>query len=149
VGHEADRCPTLRSLSAPSVEAQSLPAYDLARAFYARCHVNSATPDWFVDTGATDHMTTSPTNLQQSVPFSGDSKVMFGNGNHLPISHVGHTTLHNNICLNDILVVPKLTNNLLSVSKLTQDNPLGCPFLSISFLYSGSDDKTSARPRSV
>ena len=40
------------------------------------------------------------------------------------LSHIGHTTLPNNIPLLDVLVVPHLTKNLLSTSKLTHDFPV-------------------------
>lgn len=43
-----------------------------------------------------------------------------GNGNHLCISHVGSSSLPN-LILPTLLIVPELTKNLQSVSKLTKD----------------------------
>ncbi|GJY46162.1 hypothetical protein Tco_0435225 [Tanacetum coccineum] len=98
---------------------------DLANAFHAQCHVNSSGPDWYVDSGATDHMTSSPENVNNATPNIGQANVTFGNGNKL---HVSHTMVNNNIRLLDVLVVPNLTKNLLSISKLTSDNRLDVLF---------------------
>nr|KAJ0209912.1 hypothetical protein LSAT_V11C400165660 [Lactuca sativa] len=56
-GHFANACPNLASLAtrAPSMDL------DLAKAFNAQCHVTSAGPCWYVDSGASDHMTSSST----------------------------------------------------------------------------------------
>lgn len=48
-----------------------------------------------------------------------------GNGEGLSIYHVGHSTYTNgarNFQLNDILHVPFIPKNLLSVQRITQDN---------------------------
>lgn len=48
-----------------------------------------------------------------------------GNGNGLPISHVGSSVLHSSsqsFRLNNSLCVPNITKNLLSVRQLTKDN---------------------------
>uniref|UniRef100_A0A2N9HMZ2 Integrase catalytic domain-containing protein n=1 Tax=Fagus sylvatica TaxID=28930 RepID=A0A2N9HMZ2_FAGSY len=80
---------------------------------------------WYTDTGATSHMTSTSGNLQSFFPYHGHDYVVVGNGSRLPISHVGHTTLsskHGDLNLYDVLVVPKLQKNLISVGKLTKDN---------------------------
>lgn len=53
--------------------------------------------------------------------YKGDDKLQVGNINQLCISHVGSSSLLN-LHLPNMLIVPKLTKNLLSVSKLTDDN---------------------------
>ena len=50
-----------------------------------------------------------------------------GNGNLLSISHIGNSTLHN-LRLPNVLIVPKLTKSLLSVSKFTKDNKVYIEF---------------------
>lgn len=48
-----------------------------------------------------------------------------GNGEKLPIKHTGFYSFpckNRNLKLNDVLHAPKVTKNLLSVSKLTSDN---------------------------
>nr|GEY99451.1 putative zinc finger, CCHC-type [Tanacetum cinerariifolium] len=102
---------------------------DLANAFNAQCHVTSSGLDWYVDSGATDHMTSSLANVNNTTPYMGQANATFGNGNKLPVSHIGHNMVNNNIRLRDVLVVPNLTKNLLSISKLTSDNLLDVLFL--------------------
>ncbi|KAJ9557137.1 hypothetical protein OSB04_011751 [Centaurea solstitialis] len=90
----------------------------------------------YVDSGATDHMTSSSSaNVSNPAPYMGTGNVSFGNGNVLPISHTGTTRVSSNITLRDVLVIPRLTKNLLSVSKLTTDYPvdvlLSQPFFTI------------------
>ncbi|KAH7655738.1 Zinc finger CCHC-type protein [Dioscorea alata] len=83
-------------------------------------------PSWYFDTGTTDHITPDLNKLNISDEYRGDDKLLIGNGNQLFISHYGSTILpsmSNSICLKDILVVPKLTKSLLSVSKLIRNNP--------------------------
>ena len=58
----------------------------------------------------------------------GKDSVIIGNGASLPIIHIGTLSLVPNIHLLDVLVVPRLTKNLLSISKLTSDFPLSVTF---------------------
>nr|GEU74746.1 zinc finger, CCHC-type [Tanacetum cinerariifolium] len=43
---------------------------NLAQAFTSQCHVTEGHPDWYVDSGATGHMTSSPDNVSHSAPHS-------------------------------------------------------------------------------
>lgn len=90
--------------------------------------MTSSGPNWYVDLGAFDHMSSLAACINNTTPFSSPNKVSFGNCTSLPISHIGHTFLHKNIHLRDVLVVPKRTKNLQSVSKLTYDNSLDVLF---------------------
>ncbi|XP_024011200.1 uncharacterized protein LOC112086480 [Eutrema salsugineum] len=49
--------------------------------------------EWYPDTGASAHVTSSPQHLQQSQSYAGSDSVMVGNGEFLPITHTGSTTL--------------------------------------------------------
>ncbi|GJT37422.1 putative RNA-directed DNA polymerase [Tanacetum coccineum] len=118
-GHYASHCPKLASYA---TKAASLDA-NLANAFHAQCDLSDTTPDWYVtDSGASTHMTSSPDILPNAYPHIGNQTVTFGNGQTLNVSHTGSNLFSNNIMLNDVLVVPHLTKNLLSISKLTSDN---------------------------
>ncbi|KAJ1704569.1 hypothetical protein LUZ63_004348 [Rhynchospora breviuscula] len=80
---------------------------------------------WFLDSGATTHVTADFNNLSSSQPYQGHEVVHIGNGMPLSISHVGCTTI--NTCvkpikLTNILLVPAITKNLLSISQLIKDN---------------------------
>ncbi|MFS7942761.1 putative RNA-directed DNA polymerase [Helianthus anomalus] len=48
--------------------------------------------------------------------------VTFGSGQSLPITHIGNTSLNNSTTLQNVLVVPNLTKNLLSINRLTNDS---------------------------
>lgn len=73
-------------------------------------------------------MTPSPSNLNNSQPYNVNDQVAFGNGQNLPISHTGQSFLLNKIQLFYVLVVSHLTKNLLSIRKLTNDQPLDVLF---------------------
>lgn len=69
---------------------------------------------------------------------------MVGNGDFLPITHVGSiaiTALKGNLTLEDVLVCPAITKFLLSVSKLTSDYP--CEFIFDSDIVYVKDKSTS------
>ena len=86
---------------------------------------------WHPDTGATDHMTGNAGNLHSLTPYTGNDGVMVGNGNILPITHIGKATVgsgDSSIPLNDVLLVPDIKKDLLSISKLTSDYPLKFEF---------------------
>ncbi|XP_010507608.1 PREDICTED: uncharacterized protein LOC104784253 [Camelina sativa] len=87
--------------------------------------------EWTVDSGATSHITNSTAQLQTVQPYSGEDSVIVGNGDFLPIAHIGSSVLpstQGNIPLQDILVCPQITKSLLSVSKHTSDYPCAIEF---------------------
>ncbi|KAJ0726006.1 putative RNA-directed DNA polymerase [Helianthus annuus] len=73
-------------------------------------------------------------SLNHFVPYKGNHHVIFGNGKKLPITHMGSSTIANNIPLRNVLVIPNLTKKLLSISKLTTDHPVDV-FFSQYFFY--------------
>ncbi|KAH9725225.1 hypothetical protein KPL70_007794 [Citrus sinensis] len=93
---------------------------------------------WYLDSGATHHLTNNMENLQLREEYKGNDQLIIGNGKGLSISHVGHAflsfrasnchSLHHVITLKDMLFVPSITKNLLSISKLTSDNSLSVEF---------------------
>ncbi|KAG7593481.1 Reverse transcriptase RNA-dependent DNA polymerase [Arabidopsis thaliana x Arabidopsis arenosa] len=84
---------------------------------------------WYPDSAATHHITNTPANLNTSQPYEGSEHVIVGNGDFLPITHVGSIALpgiSGTLPLKDVLVCPEIAKSLLSVSKLTDDYP--CKF---------------------
>lgn len=67
-------------------------------------------------------MARTSVNMSTSASALGYSKVTFVNGKTLLVTHVGHTNVISKLALKDVLVVPNILNNLLSISKLTTDN---------------------------
>lgn len=73
-------------------------------------------------------MASSSASLNTTMPYTGNDHVNVDNGNILNISRIGNTSIAKDIDLLDVLVVPKLTKNLLSISKLTADSPVDILF---------------------
>ncbi|KAJ0490671.1 putative RNA-directed DNA polymerase [Helianthus annuus] len=133
-GHYASACPNLASYAQ---RATPLDAH-LAQAFNAQCNIN---PDWTADSGATTHMLRSTNALNEAHNDAGNTFVTFGNGQSLPVSQIGNSKL-NDIPLKNVLVVPNLTRNLLSISRLTNDAPVDVLFSNSFFQI--QDRKTAA-----
>ena len=87
---------------------------------------------WITDTGCPDHVTPNLANLSlQQQPTSGIKTVTVGNGQELPVTHIGSgelCTSSHNFRLDGILRVPDLASNLLSVHKLCLQNNAFCYF---------------------
>lgn len=71
-----------------------------------------------------EHISSFPDHISQLAPYSGNMDVLFGNYDKLPISHTSNSMISKNLSLCGVLVVPNLTKNLLSISKLTTDHPV-------------------------
>ncbi|KAM2253909.1 hypothetical protein ACFX1S_008245 [Malus domestica] len=85
----------------------------------------ATTDSWVVDTGASHHMTPDVTVLNRATPYEGTEKIIVGNGESLEVTHIGNGILQTQshaLHLKQILHVPLLTVNLLSVKKLCKDN---------------------------
>jgi histone deacetylase 1/2 len=81
--------------------------------------------NWYLDTGATDHMTSDLDRLHIRERYNGHEQVHVGNGAGLQISHIGHSTINadaNPLQLRNVLHVPQISKHLLSAHQLTKDN---------------------------
>ena len=121
-GHYADRC-NQRYVRPDSTHAHLAEAFNTS---YSIAGPDAA--DWFLDTGASTHMTADPSILDQSKKYTSKDYVIVGNGASLPIIHTDTLSPIINIHLLDMLVVPHLTKNLLLISKLTYDFPHSVTF---------------------
>ena len=90
-------------------------------------------PSWYVDSGATNHITNDLGKLVNPNAYVGNEQLYIGDGTALLINHVGSVKLTTNtfepLSLNHVLHVPKITKNLLSVSKLLADNNVTLEFV--------------------
>ncbi|PNX93258.1 histone deacetylase, partial [Trifolium pratense] len=83
---------------------------------------------WYPDSGASHHLTYNPNNFVYRTPYQGPDQVMMGNGQGAPIKSLGHSQFYSpmnpnvHLKLSELLHVPDITKNLLSVSKFAQDN---------------------------
>ena len=74
---------------------------------------------WYMDSGATNHITANLNNLSLQNDYKGKEKIIVGNGNSLSISHTGSSliaTSEKPLLLTNILYASQITKNLLSVS---------------------------------
>ncbi|XP_031256278.1 uncharacterized protein LOC116114259 [Pistacia vera] len=82
---------------------------------------------WYVDLGATNHITCDPSNLILKTNYLGGLAVKVGNGQNIPITHTSKSLLTSNsshrvLYLKNMLCVPHIAKNLLSISQITRDN---------------------------
>jgi hypothetical protein len=96
-------------------------------------HVNAAIAmnaynvdtNWYTDTGATDHVTSELNKLTMREKYHGNDQIHTASGSGMEIKHVGHITVptqSRSLHLNNVLHVPKVAKNLVSVHRLTKDN---------------------------
>lgn len=88
---------------------------------------------WYLDSGATYHLTNNLQNLNLRVEYSGNQLLHVGNDQGLHISHIGYTCFYTSCNslphLKDILCVPAITKNFISISKLLEDNNITVEFV--------------------
>lgn len=82
--------------------------------------------NWYIDTGATDHVTGELDKLTMKEKYNGGEQIHTASGAGMDISHIGHAIVHNpnsrNIHLRNVLYVPQAKKNLVSVHRLVNDN---------------------------
>ena len=86
---------------------------------------------WIIDSGATDHMTPHSSYFSSYTTSSGNQHITVANGSHNPVTGCGNIHLQPSLHLKNVLHVPSLSNNLLSIHKVTQD--LNC---AVTFFHS-------------
>ena len=83
---------------------------------------------WYLDSRATHYLTNSIQNLTDGKIYFGSNSLLVGNGQGLQITHVGNACLHASfnsfIHLHNTLCVPRITKNLISISKLLSDSDI-------------------------
>ncbi|GAA0168742.1 hypothetical protein LIER_23391 [Lithospermum erythrorhizon] len=88
----------------------------LHKSFTAMNLEESSSAIWYPDSGASAHMTGNSNLLHSLIPYTGNSRVMVGNSSLLSVTHTGSFSIPNtSITLSNVLVVPELTQNLISI----------------------------------
>lgn len=91
-------------------------------------HELSSENAWYPDSGATNHVTFDLNNLNLGSEYQGSERIQMGNGAGLKISHLGSSTLtdpshtSHSFLLHNLLHVPHIKKNLISVSQFAKDN---------------------------
>ncbi|OIT26404.1 retrovirus-related pol polyprotein from transposon tnt 1-94, partial [Nicotiana attenuata] len=86
---------------------------------------------WVLDTGASHHITADSHNLMPPLDYTGTEEICMGDGNGIPITHTGSSTLFTptkDFYLHNILCAPHIKRNLISVSKFCNQNRTSIEF---------------------
>ncbi|KAL2902682.1 Retrovirus-related Pol polyprotein from transposon RE2 [Bienertia sinuspersici] len=88
---------------------------------------------WYMDTGATSHITSSKGNLSSCFQLSNhkNNSIIVGNGSMIPIRGYGNASLNPknpSLTLKNVLHAPNLVKNLISVRKFANDNIVSVEF---------------------
>ncbi|KAH0635920.1 hypothetical protein KY285_035606 [Solanum tuberosum] len=97
----------------------------------------NADPNWLVDSSASHHVTQDLQNLSLHSKYDGSEDVMLGDGKSHKITHTGSTLLPSSstpLNLSNVLCVPHMKKNLISVYKLCSDNHVSVDFSPYSFV---------------
>jgi histone deacetylase 1/2 len=101
-------------------------------------------PAWYADTAATDHLTNDLNKITMKEHYHGKDQVQTANGTGMRITHIGQSIIPTQaqpLHLKNILHVPSVTRNLLSVKKFTYDNNVFFEFHPWYFLVKDRDSR--------
>ncbi|XP_010513467.1 PREDICTED: uncharacterized protein LOC104789470 [Camelina sativa] len=131
-GHSAKRCPQFHMNQSGSSNALLPSPF---RPWQPRANLALAPPQssdpWIMDSGATHHMTSDLHNLSLHHPYQGGDSVTVGDGSALSIKHTGSLSLPSTsrpLTLKNVLCVPKIHKNLISVYRLCNANNVTVEF---------------------
>jgi hypothetical protein len=82
---------------------------------------NSIHAPWIIDTGATDHMICT-ISLFTSITSVVSRTIKLPNGQFASLTHIGTVRISESVILTDVLCIPFFSFNLISVSKLINQN---------------------------
>lgn len=92
--------------------------------------------------GASHHVTSDPSNLLSSTTYDGLDDIIIGNGKGLRITHTGSTPLPSisvtHFHLNDVLCVPSIHKDLISIAKFNKQNHTSIELFPSFFSCQGS-----------
>ncbi|KAF5813031.1 putative RNA-directed DNA polymerase [Helianthus annuus] len=138
IGHIPAQCPNKAGQSSTR---------DSPQANYAAFSEAGSTTGslWKPDTGANGHATPDLASLDNSEAYLGNNFLHVGDGNPLPICHIGSSKFYSpnkTFSLNNILHVPELKQNLLSVQQFCLDNNVFFEFHSSFFVVKDESTHT-------
>ncbi|KAJ9568078.1 hypothetical protein OSB04_004044 [Centaurea solstitialis] len=94
-------------------------------------------PKWLFDSGASHHITNDLNALSLHSPYDGTDELVIGDGSSLTITHVGSLVIkffNTSFILNNVLCVPSISKNIISISRLCIDNNILIEFFSFNFI---------------
>lgn len=108
-------------------------------------NVSSCFTSWIIDSGATNQLTPTSQFLHSCNPCLSNRKIMVANGSVATIAGVGDIRVTSTIILKNVLHVPKLSANQVSIKKLTKDLNCYATFSLSYFLEQESGKKIGLR----
>ena len=90
---------------------------------------------WIIDSGATDHMTHSPIRFTTYNPCPGNRKIVVADGSSVTVAGQGTVNLQPSLYLKNVLHVPKLSTNLISIHQITKDLNCKVTFFSTHCIF--------------
>ena len=140
-GHTVKRCPSFQLvLVNTSNNSSHASTTHSATPWQLRAHYASNNPNptsCLLDSGASHHVTADLHNLSMHAPYNGSNDIIIGDGSGLSITHISsssHHTTHKTFKLNNVLCVPAMKKNLISISQFCTSNNVCIEFLPTAFL---------------
>ena len=118
-------------------QSSSLPQAHMMQAVNS----NTSSNGWILDSGASHHVTNDLNNLSLHAPYDGSDEIVIGDGSSLPIAHTGSfslTTLFKFFTFSNVLHVPSISRNILSIFKFCKENNTSIEFLPSFFVSRSS-----------
>ncbi|GJY87405.1 ribonuclease H-like domain-containing protein, partial [Tanacetum coccineum] len=97
---------------------------------------NNEDNGWYMDTGATSHLFADADNLTTVFNSSIIPSIIVGNRATIPVTNTGHSilpSLHRPLYLQNVLIIPNIIKNLISVRQFTRDNKCSIEFDEFGF----------------
>nr|GEV51536.1 ribonuclease H-like domain-containing protein [Tanacetum cinerariifolium] len=97
---------------------------------------NNKDSRWYMDTGATSHLSSDAGNLTTIFNNRINTFIVVGNGATILVTNSGHSILpsiHRPLYLQNVLVTPHIIKNLISVCQFTRDNKCTIEFDEFGF----------------
>lgn len=104
---------------------------DIASAYNTMTLFDPSDNQWYMDSGATAHLTNSAGNLKCILNSNTGKTVTVANGKRIPILNSGSVSFPSSsrpLSLKYVLVTPSIIKNLVSVRKFTKDNSCSIEF---------------------
>ena len=76
-----------------SFQGKNPPAKLAAMTIASNTAITGSSNPWLTDLGASDHITANLNNLTSQSQYKGSDQIAVGNGQSLPINHIGNTSL--------------------------------------------------------
>ena len=98
---------------------------DFASAFNTLTLMDPSDNQWYMDSGATAHLSNTTGNLKSIFNSSIGKTVTVANGGRIPINssrYISFPTKSRPLSLNNVLVTPSIIKNLIYVCRFTRDN---------------------------